>query len=64
MNRKKQQELATRQDYLVDRLTNGELEFLDMLEEFYDISIILNGLAEKEKEDEQLRYRENDKMGS
>ena len=30
MNRKKQQELATRQDYLVDRLTNGEEEFLDM----------------------------------
>ena len=49
MNRKKQKELVARQDYLVDRLTNGESEFLDMLEEFYDISIILNGIAEKEK---------------
>ena len=48
MNRKKQQELATRQDYLIDRLTNGDTEFLDILEEFYDISIILNGLAKKE----------------
>ena len=51
MNKKKiQQELAKRQNYLVDRLTNGELEFLDMLEEFYDISIILNGLVKKENE--------------
>ena len=48
MNRKKQKELATRQDYLVDRLTNGEEEFLDMLEEFYDISIKLNDLAKRE----------------
>ena len=52
MNRKEQQKLATRQDYLIDRLTNGETEFLDMLEEFYDISIILNGLAKKDKENE------------
>tara|TARA_Y100000593_G_scaffold7069_1_gene13283 strand:- start:596 stop:757 length:162 start_codon:yes stop_codon:yes gene_type:complete len=49
MNRKKQKELVARQDYLVDRLTNGEEEFLDMLEEFYDISVILNGLVKKEK---------------
>ena len=49
MNRKKQQELAIRQDYLVDRLTNGEEEFLDMLEEFYDISITLNNLAKREE---------------
>jgi len=43
MKIKEQQKLADRQDYLVDRLTNGEEEFLDMLEEFYDISITLNG---------------------
>ena len=49
MKKDKQQELADRQDYLVDRLTNGEEEFLDMLEEFYDISIILNSLVRKEK---------------
>ena len=59
MNRKKQKELVAmkgemmdmlrRQNYLVDRLTNGEEEFLDMLEEFYDISVILNGLVKKEK---------------
>jgi|TARA_R110000824_G_scaffold61170_2_gene162959 hypothetical protein len=49
MKKDKQQELADRQDYLVDRLTNGEEEFLDMLEEFYDISIILNSLVIKEK---------------
>jgi hypothetical protein len=49
MNIKEQQKLADRQDYLVDRLTNGEEEFLDMLEEFYDISITLNGLAKKEE---------------
>ena len=45
MNRKEQQELSKKQDYLVYRLTNNELEFLDMLEEFYDISVKLNGLA-------------------
>ena len=49
MKIKEQQKLADRQDYLVDRLTNGEEEFLDMLEEFYDISITLNGLVKKEK---------------
>jgi len=49
MNIKEQQKLADRQDYLVDRLTNGEEEFLDMLEEFYDISITLNGLGKKEE---------------
>ena len=49
MNNKKQKELVARQDYLVDRLTNGEEEFLDMLEEFYDISVILNGLVKEEK---------------
>jgi len=49
MKKDKQQELADRQDYLVDRLTNGEEEFLDMLEEFYDISIILNSLVIKEQ---------------
>ena len=42
MKKDKQQELADRQDYLVDRLTNGE-------EEFYRISIILNSLVIKEK---------------
>ena len=48
MTIKEQQKLADRQDYLIDRLTNGEEEFLDMLEEFYDISVILNGLIKKE----------------
>ena len=51
MKIKEQQKLADRQDYLVDRLTNGEEEFLDMLEEFYDISITLNGLVKKGKKD-------------
>ena len=50
MNRKKQKELATRQDYLVNRLTNGEEEFLDMLEEFYDISIKLNNKKGEQNE--------------
>ena len=48
MNRKEHKELTKRQDYLAYRLTNGEVEFLDMLEEFYDISVKLNGLTKKE----------------
>ena len=50
MNIKKQEELAIRLDYIVDRLTNGEEEYLDMLEEFWDISTTLNKLVDKKRE--------------
>ena len=45
-----QEKLAIRLDYIVDRLTNGEEEYLDMLGEFWDISTTLNKLADKKRE--------------
>mgnify|MGYP003114433403 CR=1 FL=1 len=39
--------LVRRQEYLVTRLTDDQDEFLDMLEEFYEISTKLKSVKEE-----------------
>ena len=50
MKKEKIKKLVRRQEYLVTMLTDDQDEFLDMLEEFYEISMQLNKLMKKKKE--------------
>ena len=46
MNKADINKLIRRQEHLVTMLTDDQDEFLDMLEEFYDISVKLNKIKE------------------
>jgi hypothetical protein len=46
MNKKDKNKLVRRQEYLITMLTDDQDEYLDMLEEFYDISLQLNNLKQ------------------
>tara|TARA_R110002096_G_scaffold136556_6_gene289282 strand:+ start:642 stop:938 length:297 start_codon:yes stop_codon:yes gene_type:complete len=41
----KTEQMESRQNDIVERLTNGDTDNEDMLEEFYDISVKLNNLT-------------------
>ena len=42
--------LTRRQEHRVTRLTDDQIEYLDMLEEFYEISVKLNKIKEEKWE--------------
>ena len=44
MSKKEESKLIRRQEHIITTLTDDQDEYLDMLEEFYDISIQLNKL--------------------
>ena len=47
MEKEKINKLVRRQEHLVTRLTDDQDEFLDMLEEFYEISVQLKSQAQQ-----------------
>ena len=46
MDKAEIKKLIKRQEHLVTRLTNNRDEFLDMLEEFHSISVMLSKIEE------------------
>jgi len=47
MKKSEIKKLTRRQEHLVTRLTDDQIEYLDMLEEFYEISVKLNKIKEE-----------------
>jgi len=62
MNKKDKNKLVRRQEHIISVLTDDQDEYLDMLEEFYDISLQLNKLKITNDETRDIAIRCVDKL--
>ncbi len=62
MSKKEESKLIRRQEHIITTLTDDQDEYLDMLEEFYDISIQLNKLKITNDDTRDIAIRCVDEM--